>query len=82
MKTTWTKGLSDQQDADEVRASFKSAKLLRLRLAEILETKMSEKERTSLDAEGYDCPNWAYKMADLQGYKRALAEIISLISEK
>ena len=50
--------------------------------ADILEGKLDEKERSDMSADGYECANWAYKMADSQGYKRALAEIISLITEK
>jgi len=82
MKTTWTKGIKDAQGKDDLRSSFKSSALIRARLAEMLEGKISEKERQDMNAEGYECANWAYKMADSQGYKRALAEIISLISEK
>jgi len=82
MKTTWTKGVKDKQDKDEVRAAFKSSLFIRARLAEMLDAKIVEKDRAAMDAEGYDCANWAYKMADAQGYKRALSEIISLITEK
>ena len=81
MKTTWTKGM-DAQNKDEMKQSFKSSAVVRARLAAMLEEKMVEKERSDMNSEGYDCPNWAYMMADSQGYKRAMAEIISLISEK
>ena len=81
MKTTWTKGM-DAQNKDEMKASFKSSAVIRARLAEVLEDKISEKERADRKADGYECANWAYKMADSQGYKRAMAEIISLLIEK
>lgn len=82
MKTSWTKGVKDQQIKDDIRSSYKSSLVTRMRLAEIIEGKIDEKERSDMSAEGYECANWAYKMADSQGYKRALAEIISLITEK
>ena len=82
MKTVWMKGISDKQVKDDVRASFKASQLIRARLADILEGKSKEAERASMDADGYECANWAYKMADAQGYKRALNEIISLLIEK
>ena len=82
MKTTWTKGVSDKQAKDEIRQSFKSSLFLRARLAEMLADKAEEKDRACMNTEGYECANWAYKMADAQGYKRALSEIISLITEK
>lgn len=81
MKTTWTKGM-DAQNKDEMKSSFKSSAIVRARLAEMLEAKITEKERSDMKADGYECANWAYKMADSQGYKRAMAEIISLILEK
>jgi len=82
MKTTWTKGIKDAQSKEDIRASFKSSAVLRARLAEMLDVKIAEKERSNMNAEGYECANWAFKMADSQGYKRALIEIISLITEK
>ena len=82
MKTTWTKGIKGKDAKDEVRAAFKSSIFLRERLVEMLEAKIVEKEKAAMDAEGYECANWAFKMADLQGTKRTLIEIISLISEK
>lgn len=82
MKTTWTKGLTDPQVIDDVKNSFQASYVARKRLAEILLDKISEKERSNMSADSYDCPNWSYLMADSQGYKRALAEIISLITEK
>lgn len=81
MKTTWTKGL-DPQNKDEMKASFKSSAVVRARLADMLSAKVVEKEREDMKADGYECANWAYKMADSQGYKRAMAEIISLLNEK
>ncbi len=81
MKTTWTKGM-DAQNKDEMKQSFKSSAVIRARLAEMLEGKITEKERADMKADGYECANWAYKMADSQGYKRAMAEIISLLIEK
>ena len=81
MKTVWTKG-KDKQEVDDIRSTFKASLIIRARLAEILDGKVSVAERASMDADNYDCPNWAYKQADAQGYKRALSEIISLIMDK
>lgn len=82
MKTTWFKGVEDAQEKDDVRSSFKSSSYIRKRLAEILADRMEERERITMSDDSYDNPSWAYKMADAQGYKRALSEIISLIVEK
>lgn len=82
MKTKWTNGVKDKQVKEDIQSSFKSGAFLRARLEEMLRSKMEEKERSDMKAEGYECANWAFKMADSQGYKRAMAEIISLISDK
>ncbi|MDB4302071.1 hypothetical protein N9924_00745 [bacterium] len=79
MKTVWTKGL-EADHAKEVSGDYKGALILRKRLAHILDDKLSSAENGSRSKDGYDCPNWAYKQADIIGYKRALQEIISLIS--
>lgn len=81
MKVAWTKG-KDKQEVDDIRSTFKASLVMRVRLAEMLGAKMVAKDRACMDAEGYDCSNWAYKQADAQGYKRALSEVISLINDK
>ena len=81
MKTVWTKG-KDKQEVDDIRSTFRASLIIRARLAEILDGKVGATERACMDADNYDCANWAYKQADAQGYKRALSEIISLIMDK
>lgn len=80
MKTVWTKGL-DKDEINELRGDFTSSHVTRKRLVELLIDKISDAEKGSRTKEGYDCSNWAYKQADSIGYKRALHEIISLISQ-
>ncbi len=79
MKTSWTKGL-DVDEKKEVTLSYNASGTLRLRLEVLLKEKASVAEKESFDKEGYNCPNWAYKQADLAGYKRAMKEIISLLN--
>lgn len=78
MKDSWTRGLDEQMTKD-VRGDYLSSLVTRRRLAELLEKKMKEKETSSLNPDGYDIANWAYKQADTVGYKRAIKEIIELI---
>ena len=81
MKSKWTAGL-DEQSKEDIIASYRSSKVFRDRLAVMLLEKSSSCERASMALTEYDNPSWAFKQADAQGYKRALAEIISLINEK
>lgn len=79
MKTEWKKGL-DTDDKKEVELSFNGSGILRKRLEVLLKSKIHTSDKKSYTSDGYDCPNWAYRQADIAGYKRAMNEIISLIS--
>ena len=80
MKTAWYRGCKSDDDKEERLSLFKQSSQLRKVLTSVLESKSDEAEKSGLSKEGYDCPNWAYKQADTQGYKRAMTEILSLIS--
>jgi hypothetical protein len=80
MKASWTQGL-DEQLVKDIRGDFKSSLLTRKRLAKLLEDKIHNADKTAMNKEGYDLPNWAFKQADLIGFKRALNEVIELILE-
>ena len=78
LTSSWTKGLNKDQ-VKELKGDFLSSQTVRRRLSTICESKLKTSEATGRDKEGYDCPNWAYKQADMQGYNRALHEIMSLL---
>lgn len=80
MKTSWTVGLDEQQIKD-VKGDFKSSLIMRKRLAKLLEDKINTAIVATLDKNTYDTANWAFLMADHVGYRRAMKEIINLISE-
>jgi len=78
MKTTWTKGVDSQLEAD-IKSAFKSATVVRGRLTDICIEKI-ETALTTNKAQ-YDNPNWCYQQADIIGYRRALEEIVSLLEK-
>lgn len=78
MKSIWIKSL-DVDEKKEISMSYNASGLLRQRLEKLLEEKIVAADKESYDKEGYACANWAYKQADLAGYKRAHKEIISLL---
>ena len=80
MKSNLTKGLN-AQDAEEIKGLFLSSLRLRVQLIKLFEEKKASAEGEALTKEGYDSPSWAYKQADLIGYKRALSEIISILEK-
>lgn len=77
MKLGWTKG-KNEIEAKDIRASFTSSVVMRRRLEEMLKEKL-EKTYSTADNE-YENPNWAFKQADSVGYRRALKDILNLLS--
>lgn len=80
MKQSWISGL-DEQAAKDIKGDFKSSLLVRKRLIAILEDKYAEADTVSLSTDEYKSPSWAYKQADLVGYKRALRLVQSLLKD-
>lgn len=76
MKTTWTKGVNKEREAD-IKSAFKSATVVKKRLTEICEEKIATAMTTNKAQ--YESPNWCYTQADLIGYRRALEEVQSLL---
>lgn len=81
MKTSWLSGVKDASVKKELRANFLASKMVRQRLVEMLDTKLSSSVRASRSSESYDSPNWALKQADATGYQRALEEVKSLLDD-
>lgn len=79
MKKTWTSGLEPQLAAD-VESAFKASTVLRRRLEQLCNNKIDSSYK--LGRSEYDCPNWHLLQADSVGYRRAMEEIISLITER
>lgn len=81
MKTSWLSGIKDASVKKELRSNFIASKMVRERLKEMLDAKLSSSIRSSRSAESYDSPNWALKQADSAGYQRALEEVKSLLDD-
>lgn len=79
MKTSWTSGLTPQQK-EEITSNFGHSSLVRERLTAILTSKMETNDKELVTKELYESPSWALRQADGVGYKRALNEVISLLS--
>lgn len=81
MKTSWLGGVKDASVKKELRVNFLASKMVRQRLVEMLDAKLSSSVRSSRSSESYDSPNWALKQADATGYQRALEEVKSLLDD-
>lgn len=79
MKKSWTVGLEPDQKK-LMEQYFKESPLLRERLVHLLENKVRVRETDSTSLACYESPSWAHVQADANGYKRALMEVVELIS--
>lgn len=79
MKTAWTQGLNSEDSAQLVK-QLKSSTGVLDRIIEI----MDRDERAILAQESkssiYDLPNWEYRQADANGYRRCLREYKQLLT--
>lgn len=73
MISKWTANCATEEDAREMEANVLVAQPAFARLQEIIKEKQSATVTTVAD---YDCPSWAHKQADANGYNRAMAEIL------
>ncbi len=80
MKSTWIKGITDEQRKGDIASSFKASGLIRARLAEMLEEKIQSRFNVMTSEDAFKDPNWELEQAANAKYVRAMKEIISLIS--
>jgi hypothetical protein len=79
MKTDWIRNLRSVEDKEKFKREFDSAKKVLDRQKEIVYNYIKE---LGSDVSDYDSPSWAYRAADINGQKRALRRVISLIEAK
>lgn len=77
MITAWFQHLKTKEEQEAFKSSVNGSKRVLDRLDVICKQMDSEALALSND---YDNPNWAYRQADVNGYRRALREIHKLIN--
>lgn len=75
MKSLWTQHIPDKVDKDALRLTIQNSGRTLEALTYALKTKI--KKPKTID---YDSPSWPYLRADIDGYNRALDEILDLIN--
>ncbi len=76
MKTVWT---ANADNRAELKQAYGASSVIRKRLSLICSKKIEG--GFVLTKDSYDSPNWQYKQADAVGYRRALEEVMSLLSD-
>lgn len=81
LSKVWTAHLQSE-DRSSFTERFIASKELFDRLNRILEDKTKEARRKQLSTTTYELPAWSENQADLNGYQRAMEEIIKLLETR
>ena len=72
--------LVNEEDSKRFYNEYKTGEFFRENLVKVLDGKICLSELDAENKEGYSVNNWAFKQADLIGYRRALKELRYLLS--
>jgi hypothetical protein len=79
MLTKWTQHLTDSEEKQAFQKHVWSAKPVLERIIDLIKEDIENLEKVEISTRAYESPNWAYRQADCNGYKRAMANIKTLI---
>lgn len=77
MQTQWFSHLRSKDKQEEFKKLVLGSSLVLDRAKEICYNIVKNVDKTN--STDYDCPSWAFKQADRNGYLRAYAEILELL---
>jgi len=80
MISAWTKHISDEQEKQQFKNSVLGSKTVLSRLQALLNEMKEDADGIELNTKIYDIPNWDYRQADMNGYKRCLKQISKIIN--
>lgn len=74
LNSQWFKGLSTEEK-DKLEGLIRNSNTLLTRLTDVVKGKQVK----TIFKTDYDCPSWSHRQADINGYNRALQDVLSLI---
>jgi len=80
MITAWTKNLKTDEEKERFKNSILGSKTVLRRLQELLNEVEDDLDKTELSTDIYDKPNWDYRQADMNGFRRALKTVRKIIT--
>lgn len=80
MISAWTKATKSEDEKKDLINQVLGSKVTLGRLQELLDEMLSDADNIELSNKIYDLPNWEYRQADLNGYKRCLKQVSKLIT--
>ncbi len=79
MYIDWTKHLKDQEEKSKFTQQIQSAKEVLDRVKAILAEKLNTLDRSEVDMETYNTPNWAERQAHKNGQRSSLMFLLKLV---
>jgi len=80
MISAWTKHLKTEEEKERFKNSVLGSKLVLKRLQELLKEVEDDLDNVELNTKIYDLPNWDYRQADNNGFRRALKTINKILT--
>lgn len=80
MISAWTKHLKTDEEKVRFKNSVLGSKVVLVRLQELINEVEDEVNTLELNTKIYDIPNWDYRQADMNGFRRALKTINKIIT--
>lgn len=80
MISAWTKHISDEKEKEHFKSQVLGSKTVLNRLQALINEMKEDADQTELNTKIYDIPNWDYRQADMNGYKRCLKQISKIIN--
>lgn len=79
MITAWYKHLKDPEQIENFKRTLISSRTILDRQTELLNEMEADLNSQETNSQIYDLPNWDYRQADSNGYRRCLRHIRKLI---
>ena len=80
MISAWTKHLKTEEEKAKFKNTVLGSKLVLNRLQDIVNEIEQDLDNTELNTKIYDIPNWDYRQADMNGFRRAIKTIKKIIT--
>lgn len=80
MISAWTKHLKTDEEKERFKNTVLGSKLVLDRQKDLLKEMQEDVDNTEMNTKIYDIPNWDYRQADMNGFKRCLKLVNKLIT--
>lgn len=80
MISAWTKHLTSEEEKEQFRKEVLGSKVVLNRQLDIMKEMKEDVDNLELNNKIYDLPNWDYRQADMNGYRRCLKQLSVLIN--